>query len=187
MVESHRSGEEFIWWEQNLNQSRLAGISRRHNFITIRDTSTMQTIYTLRPASRRPYKVVWSPDDTKLLSIHGDNIQLWDMTSGHQIAKNMQYRSRSGDFLGRSPNGHYFATFNIDNYRRFTYMSWNIRIWDAESGLPIWETPSYRINVDNYLGVEFSWQDSTFIVTDQYALRQWDTTTQTLINENRIE
>ncbi|MFI6956108.1 TIR domain-containing protein [Nocardia sp. NPDC050408] len=108
--------------------------------------------------------VDFSPDGTRVVSSHGEHIQLWDAETWKPIGEFMTGHTREVMQVAFSPDGKRIVTASVDN---------TLRLWDAETRLPIGEP--LRGHEAQLTSVAFS-RDGRRIVSgsSDKTLRVWD-------------
>ena len=85
--------------------SKIATSGRDH-VIRIWDTATQGLLIALEGHSSRVYSVSWSPDSTRLASVDGANLFVWEVATGVATSD----LSQDGAFsVAWSPHGHLCA------------------------------------------------------------------------------
>ncbi|WP_063813167.1 nSTAND1 domain-containing NTPase [Nocardia anaemiae] len=119
------------------------------------------------------HSVEFSPDGTRIVSSHGEHIQLWDAKTWKPIGEFMTGHKREVLQVAFSPDGKRIVTGGVDS---------TLRLWDAESRQPIGEP--MRGHEAQVTSVAFS-RDGRRLVSgsSDKTLRVWDAESRQQIGE----
>lgn len=150
------------------------------NLLTLHRLADFSIIETIDSDAARVRDMQWSSDGGRFVTVHGDEVRVWDSVTRMPLAISLRHTSRIFPIeFAWSPDGKRLAVVSNDPVTRYARTLGTVRVWDVATQRPLARSPLHDAYVASFQWSGDGKQIASFgmpLCCDPYSVI-WDSAT----------